>query len=138
MKEYKLIWNDELHSMGIAALDNQHKEIANLVNQITDTIANGSIGGALGRLVNELISVSQSHFVNEQELMAAYGFPGLHSHVEEHLELLRQLDNLYDDIVSSRRERAGLIAAFLCDWTETHILKSDKVLGDFLVAAGLS
>lgn len=138
MKEYSLIWNDALHSIGVAALDSQHREIVKLVNQITDAIANGSISGALERLVNDLISVSRAHFVLEQELMAEYGFPELHGHVQEHLDLLQQLDNLYDDIVGSRRERAELIAAFLGDWTEKHILNADKVLGNFLVAAGLS
>jgi hemerythrin-like metal-binding protein len=138
MNKYTLIWNDELHSIGIASLDSQHQEIVKLVNQIADTVAKGPISGAMVPLVNDLIRVSQAHFTLEQELMEKYGFPDLQNHVVEHLELLQQLKNLYEDIVGSKRERAGLISAFLCDWTEIHILKSDKMLGNFLIAKGLS
>lgn len=138
MNKYTLNWDDELHNIGIGSLDNQHRKIVKLVNQIADTIAQGPVSGALDPLVEELLRTTQTHFVFEEALMEKHGYPNLSGHIAEHRELLRQLGNLQEDIVGSKRERAGLISAFLCDWTEIHILKSDKVLGDFLVEKGLS
>ena len=138
MSEYSLNWTDQKHSIGIASLDSQHQEIINLVNQIASAVAKGSMIGTTRSLVNDLLRVTQIHFACETELMVAYGYPDIQSHVVKHNELLLEIQNLVEDIAGSKRERAELISAYLNDWVEIHIVKSDMPLGNFLVAQGLS
>ena len=138
MDNYTLKWNDQMHGIGIAKLDSQHREILNLVNQIASAVANGSMIGTTRSLVNDLVAISQIHFAYENELMLEYGYPYMQSHVENHDELMNQIQNLVEDIIGSKRERAELISAYLNDWVEKHIIKSDMALGKFLIAKGVS
>ena len=138
MGKYSLDWNDQKHSIGIASLDSQHQEIISLVNQIASAVSNGSMIGTTRSLVNHLLRISQIHFAFESELMVEYGYPDIQSHVEKHNELLNEIQNLVEDIVGSKRESAELISAYLNDWVEIHIIKSDMALGKFLISKGLS
>ena len=139
MNKYHLIWNESRHSVGIALIDSQHREIIERVNQIADWVAQRDQTEAVQEMFGGLIIFSREHFALEERLMVEYGFPDMENHIEEHHKLFQQLNNLIKaDQRSPRHNKAVLISAFLTDWAEQHILQADKELGEFLVAKGLS
>jgi hemerythrin len=122
VKKYHLIWDENVHKVGIASIDDQHRELIERVRPMMD----------------DLILFTHTHFALEQRLMEEHGFPELQNHIEEHLELLKRMNTLYEFLGGSRQNKAELFSAFLSDWAELHVLQADKVLGNFLVAKGLS
>lgn len=137
MSKHHLTWNESLHCVGIAAIDEQHREIIERVNLIADAVDQGNRHEAVQEMMDDLVLFACGHFVLEEKLMAEYGFPGLEEHVEEHIGLLQQLNNLSIALRTPNPTKAALVLAFITDWAELHILQSDKEIGDFLAKKGL-
>jgi hemerythrin len=138
VKKYHLIWDENVHKVGIASIDDQHRELIERVNLIAGAVAHGAKITTVRPMMDDLILFTHTHFALEQRLMEEHGFPELQNHIEEHLELLQRMNTLYEFLGGSRQNKAELFSAFLSDWAELHVLQADKVLGNFLVAKGLS
>lgn len=137
MGKHHLTWNDSLHRVGIAAIDGQHREIVARVNRISDAVGRGDRQDAVEEMMDDLILFACEHFALEERLMTEYGFPDLESHIEEHIGLLRQVENLRNALRTPSPAKAALVSAFITDWAELHILQADKEIGAFLAARGL-
>lgn len=137
MSKHHLIWNESLHCIGIAAIDDQHREIIERVNRISDAVDRGTRHDAVQEMMDDLILFACEHFALEERLMTEYGFPDLEDHIAEHLGLVQQLNNLRNALRTPNPTKAALVSAFITDWAELHILQSDKEFADFLAARGL-
>lgn len=129
-----LVWNDQRHGIGIAAIDGEHRHMIELINRINDLLCDKNQTEAAWKTLDELLHVTQEHFVHEEQLMARNGYPAMPDHVEEHHKLLEQIRNLIGEGRPPSQVRAGLVTAFLADWAELHILEDDSKLGQFLAA----
>jgi hemerythrin len=137
MTKHYLIWVEERHSIGIAAIDIQHREIAELVNLIVDDLVKGVPFETLKKMLFDLVHFVRVHFAYEERLMAEHGYPEIESHVEDHNRLIQQLSNIIEKD-SCVAHKAVLAPAFLIDWIELHALQDDMKLGKYLVSKGLS
>lgn len=137
MKRHNLIWNEARHSVGIAAIDEDHRGIVERVNRLAEATMQGNCGSA-DALVDDLVNFARAHFALEERLMAQYGFAGLQEHKAEHDALLHQVYNLKRVCHLPQADKAAIIAAFLTDWAEQHILVADKEIAAFLIRKGLS
>lgn len=137
MRKHHLIWNESLHCVGIAAIDDQHREIIKRVNLIADAVGQGNRHKAVQEMMDGLVLFACEHFALEERLMTEYGFPDLKDHIAEHRGLLQQLNNLRNALHTPSPAKAALVSAFITDWAEQHILQSDKEIGAFLAAKGL-
>jgi hemerythrin len=137
MSKHHLIWNESRHCIGIAAIDDQHREIVERVNLIADAVAQGNRHDAVQEMMDDLVLFTCEHFALEERLMTEYGFPDLEDHIAEHLALLQQVDNLRKALHTPSPAKVALVSAFLTDWAELHILQSDKEIGAFLTAKGM-
>jgi hemerythrin len=137
MSKHHLIWNESRHCIGIAAIDDQHREIIERVNRIADAVGQGNRHDAVQEMMDDLVLFTCEHFALEERLMTEHGFPDLEEHIAEHLALLQQVDNLRKALRTPSPAKAALVSAFLTDWAELHILRSDKEIGAFLAAKGL-
>ena len=78
----KIQWNPTF-SVGFAPIDDQHKVIVGLYNDLSDVISDKAIGVAeieLGRYISE-------HFQFEYKLMEKYNYPRLLAHHGDHNRL---------------------------------------------------
>jgi hemerythrin len=137
MNKHHLIWNENRHCVGIAAIDDQHREIIGRVNLIADAVDQVNRHEAAQEMMDDLILFACEHFALEERLMTEYGFPDLEEHTAEHLGLLQQLNNLRNALHTPSPAKAALVSAFITDWAEQHILQSDKEIGAFLAAKGM-
>ena len=137
MHKHHLIWNEDLHRVGIAAIDDQHREIIERVNLIADAVDQGNRHEAVQEMMGDLALFACEHFALEERLMTEHGFPDMEDHIAEHLGLLQQMDNLRNALRTPNPTKAALVSAFITDWAELHILQSDKEIGAFLAAKGI-
>jgi hemerythrin len=137
MSKHHLIWNESLHCIGIAAIDDQHREIIERVNLIADAVDQGNRHEAVQEMMDDLVLFACEHFALEERLMTEYDFPDLEDHIEEHIGLLQQVNNLRKALRTPSPAKAALVSAFITDWAELHILQSDKEIGTFLAARGM-
>lgn len=139
MKKHELIWNKNQHGVGIALIDEQHRQIIEMVNQIANAVAAETKGDTLKEMLEDMLLFACEHFAVEERLMAEHDYPDMENHIQEHLRMYQQLSNLVKTVLrTTGRDKAALVSAYLSDWAERHILQADRELGGFLIAQGLS
>ena len=118
-------WTEEL-SVGVDALDEDHRQLFAMVNGLFDAIEGGTGGELLAALFDALVDYTRGHFAREEALMAARHFPGLAAHRAEHIQLTESVHHLRQRFLAGAAEAVGheLLVLFKT-WLTSHIRVSD-------------
>lgn len=132
-----VVWNEKL-SVGVKSIDDQHKKLITLVNQLHDGMMNGRGKETVGPVLKGLIDYTRTHFKYEEDLFARTGYGEAAAHKKEHDELVRrviEIQKIYDEKGPS--VLTIQVMNFLKEWLTAHILGSDMKYGPHLKAKGL-
>ncbi len=133
-----LIWNKN-YSVGIKAMDNQHKKLFNIINDLHDGMSSGSTDEVMRKVLSELCDYTKFHFTEEETLMSINDYPELSSHKEAHNKLCEKLQNLQQQF-DERKSNLTIILKienFLSSWLVNHIKGLDKKYGLYLNNKGI-
>ena len=117
-------WKDEM-SVGVAALDEQHKVLIGLINMLDEKERTGD---AVSYVISELERYVREHFRDEEEMMVAAGYPELEPHKAEHKSFEEWLDSVKVAYAAGGETRyyiAENVNAYLKGWLTNHILIID-------------
>jgi hemerythrin len=120
----RLEWNDRF-SVSIPGLDEQHREIFHLLNDLRDLNSPESDLTAL----EKLIQYAENHLRKEELILHVRGFPGYSEHKEEHDEYRAKLADMQAS--PHQTNRAVRLANFLALWWRHHIMTSDQKYAAF-------
>jgi len=132
-----VVWNEKL-SVGVRSIDDQHKKLVTLLNQLHDGMMAGKGKEMLGTVLKGLIDYTASHFKYEEDLFARTGYPDSQAHKKEHADLVRRVLE-----IQAQYEEKGPSALtipvmnFLKDWLTTHIQGADRAYAPHLAAKGV-
>lgn len=138
-------WDDRLLT-GFEVVDNQHRRLFSLLQDLGDGLASSEIGmDRLRAAADALTHYAQEHFDDELELMQKQRCDLRHvmMHVQEHGAFIRRVslfqESLADDS-DGTRAKAGELALFLVQWLKHHIRVIDQVMARQLrrIAEGAS
>lgn len=90
-----LSWKDEF-SVGIAAVDDEHKELIDLINHLYDELSQSSARHSAVRFFGDLLRAISSHFALEERIMRDHGYGRLAAHKNDHERLLSELRDMMD------------------------------------------
>ena len=126
-----ITWEDKL-SVNIQSMDQEHKQLIGLINELHNAMRQGQGKLVLSSTLENLIRYTQTHFTNEEKLMQEMGYPDLKEHKKEHAALTKQVIDL-----QNRHEQGELVLTieimqFLKNWLTHHILNTDKKYGEFV------
>lgn len=131
-----LTWQDS-YSVGIATLDEDHKRLLHLINQL-QTAAHYQTDASYEReAFDALVDYTKTHFQREEALMEQYGYPGLEEHRQQHQQMVAKIAELQ---AAYQQDREGTIEGtirYLRTWLVKHINGSDKEYSGFLTAKGV-
>ncbi|MBK7002552.1 MAG: diguanylate cyclase [Rhodoferax sp.] len=128
----KWIELDDLSLVGVAVLDEQHRQFVRMLNHVNHAIAINKIDVDIKKLFNEVLKLVKAHFATELNLMVKYNFPTTALHELEHEKMLMKLiDNIHQG-------NELLTLHSVKDYLLDHFKHSDKYLGDFLKSHGVS
>jgi len=125
-------WSDE-YSVGIRIIDNDHRDLFSIVNELHRAIESNSALTVIKDLIDRLIKYVQEHFEREERLMAEYKYPGLADHRNRHQDfvgLIYAIRRIH--IESPERLDHTKLLLMLETWLKLHILKSDRKYLPFL------
>jgi hemerythrin-like metal-binding protein len=126
---------------GLLQVDQQHRRLVDMVNQIIASDSTGADGTLKVTLLDDLIAYAAQHFQDEERLMVEHGLAtdGVALHVAEHRAFVGDVLALRGD---AGADGDGLheLQRFLASWLAFHILGTDQVMAAQirLVAAGAS
>lgn len=117
-------WTPDM-SVGVPELDQDHRIIVALINQLAaaqDVDNAAVVEGVLDRLALYV----DEHFRREEEYMESVGFPGLQAHRHIHRDLTDKVEQIRLDFFLGSSESIGAdTLAFLKEWLRKHILVED-------------
>lgn len=117
--------------VGIPVLDDQHKKLADLINELHDAISTVPKASRqrAGEMYDELVAFTEKHFSTEARMMKMAGYPAADAHIRAHKFLLDELRYLKVRIIDADEVQAFQL---LKDWLIAHIERDDRPMGDYL------
>ena len=119
-----LQWKDE-YSVGIAAVDHEHRELIALINRLHDAFLAQGVASTEG-FFGDLYKGISAHFALEERLMRDAGYDQLAAHKADHERLLDEIRDIMDD--SAGQRRAAELPARLDAWFTRHFQTHDARL----------
>jgi hemerythrin len=115
-------------SVGVKLIDDQHKGLLNLVNDLF----NHAIGDEAAerayfqKVIQQAVQYVKVHFATEEKIMLHTNFPGYAEHKKAHdAFVLTVVDNIRDFEAGKKFTLSGF-TKFLKEWVLTHIAIMDK------------
>ena len=131
-----LVWEDS-YSIGVAAMDKQHQKLFLKIMDLHEAIKEGKVQGLLNETLTGLVIYTQTHFMDEEALMEANGYPGLEAHRLQHAALIRKVDAIMTKYKSGDLYLSQELKELLSEWLNHHICGEDKHYGRFLNERGV-
>lgn len=124
-------------SVGVKEIDDQHKKLIDLINQLNDAMLAGKSRDSMGKILGELAAYTQYHFSTEERLMGQYKYEESVDHKEQHKKLIQSVSDFKKQFDSGQTMISVELMNFLRDWLSGHILKTDKKFGSALNKLGV-
>lgn len=123
-----LIEWDEKFSVGVAAVDHEHRELIGLVNETYDKLKRPDAGITVPDFLGEIYTRISAHFALEEKLMRASRYAYLDEHKADHERLLDEIRDIMDDYEDQRVFDAEQLAQRLAAWFNGHFRTHDARL----------
>lgn len=124
---------EKRYSVGIEAVDHEHRELVELINRLHEQAkAQGSKMAVLG-FFGDLYKAISAHFALEERFMREKGYDELRAHKGDHERLLDEIRDIMEDYEVNDLFEERLLAQRLDAWFsrhfETHDARLHRALG---------
>jgi hemerythrin-like metal-binding protein len=121
--------------VGIEQIDNEHKKLVDLLNELNRALQAGMGQGALGGVLDGLCQYTVYHFAHEEILFQESNYPRYEEHRRQHEALTAKALKIYQDFQSGTAEvLPEQVLEFLKNWLSQHIMGADREAGLYLQA----
>ena len=131
-----IVWDDAL-SVGIQEIDEQHKVLVSLVNEMHEAISNKKGSDVTNDILRRLAEYTRIHFAVEEALMRITDYPEYEEHKAQHEELIAEIVDLQKKVEAGEHSISFQLLHFLKMWLTQHIMDSDMEYSPHLLKAGL-
>lgn len=132
-----IVWTNEM-SVNVKMLDNDHKRLSILINDLHEGLMAGRDGKALEHIFDELIACTRLHFAHEEQLLAEAGYSGAAAHKREHEQKINLILTMQARFLRARESADYLqVLDQLKDWLFAHTQGTDKDFMAHLEATGV-
>lgn len=129
-----LEWSEKM-SVGVDAMDADHKKLLSYVNELHGVIRGSNDTDLINRVLRDIITYTDYHFEAEERLMRLARYEGLEDHRRSHTELRDSVHALKTQYDVNPKATALKIFDFLSNWLMRHILGEDMRYKSALKAA---
>ena len=130
-------WKND-YSVGVLEIDNQHKKLIALINQLFDAMKKGQSNQVLGQIISELILYTHTHFRTEEKYFERFQYQGSEEHKARHQAFVNDVNKFKASFEAGKVALSLSLFTFLKDWLNHHILNEDKKYVDCFRQNGLS
>jgi hemerythrin len=122
-----LEWKPE-YSVGIASMDDEHREMIDLINDVYAKLGTSSDPDAIEDCLENIYSTISLHFALEERIMREQSYAEYVEHKEDHEDLLDEIRDLMDEFFADQDAGARLLKKRLSDWFARHFASFDARL----------
>ena len=126
-----MLWQPK-YSVGVAAMDAQHKTFFTILNRLHEAMAGGKGREVQQEILSEAVAYTRSHFLQEELFLKLRAYPKLAEHKEKHANFVQKLSELEKEARTRNSFVTIDLLDFLQKWLLEHILQEDAQYGAFL------
>jgi len=124
-------WKPE-YALAVSEIDSQHRKLFETADRLVTAMSEGQAREAQGRILQDLILYTVTHFAAEERLMQRHAYPAYTAHKAEHDKLTAQVQRFLKDHQAGRVALSVDMLRFLKDWLAHHILEIDLMVARHL------
>lgn len=122
-----------LLSVGIDAIDRQHRVLLECINRLAEANTHGRSAGVIAALLGDLGDYAHEHFRYEERLLEQHRWPKAPDHALSHRAFEGQIREFTRRLAGGERSLATPLLMFLVEWLTEHILVDDIAYSRFLL-----
>ncbi len=122
-----LEWKTEF-ALGIPAIDTEHREMIDLINECHARLGGDMEPGAIEEFLGDIHRGIAAHFALEEQLMRKAGYEEYEAHKEDHEDLLDEIRDLMDIYRDDPQVGGYLLQEKLGAWFSRHFATFDARL----------
>jgi len=131
-----IAWSNQF-SVGVQEVDKQHQVLVGILNRLSSALDAQDKDFDSHKVIDEMVQYTVYHFGTEEHLMTQIGYAAKAQHVAEHQAFVHQVGEMVGQLTQGHGPSLEELLIFLRDWLISHILHSDRDLGDALNLAGV-
>lgn len=131
-------WNNEKHSLGIPTIDNQHRELFRMTNEVHQLLINGNDRNKAIKVLKRLYAYTGYHFTSEESIQKEYGYPGLSGHAKIHGHFKKRIKEELEGMRDKGNSPLSPLQDFLVEWILKHIQGEDTKYARFFRESGIN
>jgi len=135
MKKAFIPWSEN-YSVNIKEIDEQHKMLIEMINDLYDAFMKKEHKTKVEEIVSRMAEYTVVHFNYEENLFKEFSYKDSLAHIAEHKLFLEQVGAFQDDLKSNKITLTFKIITFLQKWLLEHISVSDKKYCDIFKSKG--
>ncbi len=124
MQEVYMKWEPGFN-LGIPEIDNQHKRIIDLINDLNKAFVENDTNQRIGKILDELSEYADYHFKTEEKYFEVSNFPLMNEHIAQHEYFISKVEDFRKKFESGQPITFRLMK-FLRGWLTNHILDADR------------
>lgn len=120
-------WRDDF-SLGVDAVDVEHREMIELINVLDASMEQGASHSIVVDTLGEIYARIAAHFALEEKIMRSAGYDRLAAHKDDHERLLDRLLDVIDSVDEEGRYDRVALSGYLDGWFSVHFRVHDAKL----------
>ncbi|MDR2619477.1 MAG: bacteriohemerythrin [Treponema sp.] len=125
---------DERYSMNIPFIDEQHKELVRLTNELYQGCLMGDdvARAYFMKAIKSVVDYVGKHFSTEEKMLENIHYPGLPAHKTQHEEFVRKILEDVKSFQNGKQFVPNVFVRYLKDWILSHIAVEDKRYAEYI------
>tara|TARA_Y100000294_G_scaffold75127_1_gene70785 strand:- start:79 stop:486 length:408 start_codon:yes stop_codon:yes gene_type:complete len=130
-------WLDK-YNINIEDMDDQHKKWIGCINRLYEAKQAEKDIDLILKLLDDVIDYTETHFIQEEELIKQHGYKDYDNHKAIHDSLIRELMTLRQRFGTKSQNLPTKVLQLLNNWVVDHIMKVDRKYGVYLNSKGVT
>ncbi|MDH5637383.1 MAG: bacteriohemerythrin [Nitrospinota bacterium] len=128
---------DGKYTLGIKAIDEQHKKLFDLINKLEKSVREGNSRAMVAKVLDDLLHYTVTHFSDEERVLLENNYSEYEFHLSEHNDLLAQVREFKNNHDAGKSVITMELMGFLVNWLTNHINQTDRKYVPFLESKGV-
>ena len=133
-----LIEWDERHALNIKEIDDHHKKLVDMINELYDAHNEGKLIKTMIDIIRRLVEYTEYHFSTEENYFDRFNYPETIEHKQEHKEFREKVLDFERNFKNGEILLSTEILRYLKEWLVTHLEGTDKKYVPFLIEKGVT
>ncbi len=114
------------YSVFVKELDDQHKVLIDMINQIYNAYLQNLNKEKVLEIITKMSEYAALHFANEEKYFEKFGYEDAEKHISEHTNFLKKAAAFQSDYKQNKILLSLQVINFLQEWLNKHMLGTDK------------